>query len=237
MDYTNELGKKYRRRRKMLNRNAFVAIPAFVLVLGLVLSGCPNGTTDNAGDANSQKASNLQSFEGEFVASEQEATILASAADIQIQQAINAALTQGIQASMGAARAVVSQNGYYEYNGIRLDYTVTGNTTSTTFPFYYDVKELVSIDGTYSGYKIKGNYNLDIRYGFISQTVSSVKCDYDCWYAVSYNGKGMKVITTGEMNVDITSSGSDVSYDMHYAVYDNNNVRRYNYDDNYPAGN
>jgi hypothetical protein len=222
----------------MFNRNTFAAMPAFVLVLGLVLAGCPNGTTDNAGGVNSQKISNLQSFEGEFVASEQVATTLASGADIQIQQAITAALTQGVQASKGVARAVVSQDGHYEYNGIRLDYTVTGNTSGNTFPFYYDVKELVSIDGTYGGYRIKGNYNLNIHYNFISQTVSSIKCDYDCWYAVSYGGKGMKVITTGEMNIDITSSGSDtLSYDIHYAVYDNNNVRRYNYDDNYPEGN
>jgi hypothetical protein len=207
---------------------------AFVLILGLVLVGCPNGTTDNGGDVNSQKVNNLQSFEGEFVASEQEATTLASGADTQIQQAIATALAQGLQANRVIPRAAVSENGHYEYNGISLDYTVTGNTSSSTFPFYYDVKEDVSINGTYAGYKIKGNYNVNLRYNVTSQTVYSIQYDYDCWYAVSYDGKGMKVVTTGEMNM--TSSGS-YTYDLHYAIYDNNDISRYNYDYNYPEGN
>jgi hypothetical protein len=218
----------------MHNRNIFVVLSAFMLVLGLVLIGCPNGTIDNGGDVNSQKVNDLQSFEGEFVASAQEATTLASGADTQIQQAITMALAQGLQANRIIPRAVESQNGHYEYNGIRLDYTVTGNTSSSSFPFYYDAKEVVTINGTYGGYKIKGNYNVNLHYKVTSETVYSIQYDYDCWYTVSYGGKGMKVITTGEMNM--ISSGS-YTYDLHYAVYDNNNVSRYSYDYSYPGGN
>jgi hypothetical protein len=216
----------------MLNRNVFAAMPALALALGLVLAGCPNETTDDTGDINSQKAGNLSSFEGEFVASEEDATTLASGADIQIQQAIALALAQGqgLQANEVTARAVVSESGHYEYNGVSLDYTVTENTSDNTYPFFYDVEEVVSIDGTYGGYKIKGRYNLNLHYNLTSETVYNIKYDYDCWYAVSYGGKGMKVITTGEMNM--TSSGS-YTYNLHYAVYDNNNVSRYNYDYKY----
>jgi hypothetical protein len=210
----------------MLNRNIFGVMPAFVLVLGLVLVGCPNGTTDDAGDVNSQKVSNLSSFEGEFVANEQDATILASSADTQIQQAIFMALAQGVQENSVVARAVVSQNGHYEYNGISLDYTVTGDASSDTFPFSYDVREVVSIDGTYGGYKIKGNYQVNLHNTFTSQTAYETQYEYDCWYTVSYGGKGMKVITTGKMNM--TSAGN-YTYNLHYAVYDNNNVSQYDY--------
>jgi hypothetical protein len=209
----------------MFNRNFFAVMPAFVLVLGLVLAGCPNETT--GGDESFQRVSNLPPFEGEFVASEQEATTLALNANIQIQQAIETALSQGAQANESGARAVVSRNGHYEYNGISLDYTVTGNMSSDTFPFYYDAKELVSVDGTYNGYKIKGNYNVNLHFNYASQTEYSIRYDYDCWYTVSRGGKGMKVVTTGEMNM--TSPGT-YTYNLHYTVYDNNNVSRYNYD-------
>jgi hypothetical protein len=60
-----------------------------------------------------------------------------------------------------------------------------------------------------------------------NKSTFNCKYQYDCIYVVSYNGKGMKVITTGDMTM--SSSGS-YTYNLHYAVYDNNNVARYNYD-------
>jgi hypothetical protein len=140
-------------------------------------------------------------------------------------------LTQGTRQNNLSARAAVSQNGHYEYLGISVDYTVSGNTTSDTYPFNYSVAEIVTIDGTYGGYRIKGNYNLELVYTVESSTNNSMKCNYDCIYTVSYNGKGMKIITTGDMTM--TSTPSSFIYNLHYAVYDNNNTRRYNYDYKY----
>jgi hypothetical protein len=220
---------------KMRNRSFFAVMPAFVLVLGLVLAGCPNGTTD--GNSEADKVGSLPSFEGEFVGSEQDATTLASGADTQIQAAIQQALYYGTPTNSENMRAAVSESGRYEYNGISLDYTVTGDTSSNAYPQYVDITEVVSIDGTYNGYKIKGRYNLHVRLEAASQTESSFETDYDCWYTVSYNGKGMKVIATGTMNMNISgtnTSSSSITANMHYAVYDNDNVSRYDYNYTYP---
>jgi hypothetical protein len=208
---------------KMCNRNIFGVMPA--LVLGLVLAGCPQGIVDEEGDENSQKVSSLSSFEGEFVANEEDAKTLVSGADWQIQQAIGAALAQGLPENSVAARVVAAESGHYDYNGIILDYTVTGDISGGTFPSEGYVKELVSINGTYGGYKIQGKYQANLHYTIASETEYRVRYEYDCGYTVSYGGKGMKVITTGEMSM--TSWGSQ-KYNLHYAVYDNNNVLQYN---------
>jgi hypothetical protein len=197
-----------------------------MLAMGIVFAGCDTG---DDGDGGLAKVGGLPEFEGTFVASEAEATALASAADTQIQAAINQALAQGPQSNI-AGRAAVAASGHYEYNGVSVDYTVSGNTSSSTYPFDYKIKEVVTIDGTYGGYKIKGNYNLDLDYTFTSAAEYSITYKYDCWYTVSYNGTGMKVIATGDM---ILTSQPEYIWNLHYAVYDNSNVLRFNYDYNY----
>jgi hypothetical protein len=205
-----------------------VGMLVIALAFGFVLIGCPMGSDDEKGNS---EVKSLPSFEGQFVGSEAEASALASGAEAQIQLAIAEALEQGPRSNIGMSRAAVSENGHYTYNGVTVDYTVTGDIDSDTYPFSYTVKERVAIDGTYAGYKIKGRYNLNLNYTVTSETVSSIKYDYDCVYAVSYGGKGMKLVYTGNL---VITSAPEYIYNVHYAVYDNNNALRYNYDYKYP---
>jgi hypothetical protein len=196
------------------------------LSFGFVLTGCSNPA--GGVDGNVELVNSLPAFEGAFAADETEVRTLQSGADAQIELAIADALAQAPQRSIG--RAAVSANGHYEWNGVTVDYTATGNTTGNTYPLTYAVKALVTIDGTYSGYKIKGKYNLNEAVTYNSAVDYSIIYNYDCVYTVSYNGKGMKLIYTG--NMAMTSSAA--AYNVHYAVYDNTNELRYNFDYKYP---
>jgi hypothetical protein len=229
----------------MAKKRFFVGILGMALVFGMALIGCDNGSTDDNGDGVPDEVKELSSFEGTFVASEQEATTIATGADTQIQLAISAALANGgvnpnILPSIKSAtlpdfeihRAINGLDGHYSYNGIELDYTVTySDGYPTTYPFTMNMVERVSVNGTYSGYKISGVYNVKVDSSYTSAGAYNMKYNYDCTYTVSYNGKGMKIVTTGEMTM--ASSPVSYNYDLHYAVYDNGNVRRYNYDYNY----
>lgn len=86
-------------------------------------------------------------------------------------------------------------------------------------------KELITIDGTYGGYTISGK-GMKI---YQNEVAPFTKYNYDCAFTVSYNGKGMKIIYTGSM--DITSTGKN-AYKLHYTVYNNNNTGIYNFDYN-----
>jgi hypothetical protein len=196
------------------------------VALVFALMGCDAGGLKDLGSGTSTTVDALPAFEGAFVASEQEATTLASMADVQIQTAIATALAQGPSGSLSAARAV-TQDGHYVYNGISLDYTVSMSDNGQSYPSTMNMKEIVTIDGTYSGYKISGRYNVVLDYTYTDVSTFSVKYKYDCVYVVSYNGKGMKVITTGDMTM---SSSESYTYNLHYAVYDNGNVCKYDYD-------
>jgi hypothetical protein len=212
----------------MTNKNFFIGMLVLVLAFSVVVVSCDNG---NNGLDDDRAIGELPVFEGNFVASEDEATALAIGVNAQIQVAIEEALTQGgPKENRFAGKAAVSQNEHYEYNGIVLDYTVSGDASGNS----YTAKYIVSIDGTYGGYKVKGKYNFDLEYTGTS-TESRTKYIYDCIYTVSYSGTGMKVITTGDMIMTITFEPSvtySYNYNLHYAVYDNSNVRRYNYDYN-----
>jgi hypothetical protein len=199
------------------------------LAVGFVLTGCDTGT---GGGDNSEAIMELPSFSGTFVANEQEATTLATGADSQIQAAIAAALAQGPSNSLSVARAV-TQSGHYVYNGVSLDYTVSmSDNFGQSYPSPMNAKDLVTITGTYGGYTINGIYNLVLDYTYTNSSTFTCKYKYDCVYMISYNGKGMKVITTGDMTLS-TSGGYTYTYNLHYAVYDNNNVERYNYNYKY----
>jgi hypothetical protein len=207
----------------MTNKKVFLGMLSIVLTVGFVLMGCDTGV-----GGNSKAVRNLPSFDGAFVASEQEATTLAIGADVQIRTAIATALAQGPSGSLSAALAAVNQNGHYSYNGISLDYTVSvSNNFGKTYPGTMNEKENITINGTYGGYKISGSYNVVLDYTYTALLTFNCNYKYDCVYAVSHNGKGMKVITTGNMTV---SSLGSPTYNLHYAVYDNNNVEQYNYD-------
>jgi hypothetical protein len=95
-----------------------------------------------------------------------------------------------------------------------------------------DMVEKVTIDGTYADYTVVGDYNMNLKYMFTSESEYTATFNYDCAYVVSYQGKGMKVVATGD--VTMASPSCDDTYNLHYAVYDNSNVRRYDYDFVYP---
>jgi hypothetical protein len=216
----------------------------------LALAGCgggggggdsPDNDVTDTDEVGPEDVQNLQSFEGQFVSSETEATTLASGADIQIQSAIAQALTHTGQAlaqvqpteNPSANTLAAERSGHYEYNGVVMDYTVSGDILSQTYPYSYNIAEIVTINGTYGGYKINGSYNLHLNYIWTSATAYSVKYDYDSVYTVSHDGKGMKVIQSGDMTMTYNQSSYSYSYNLHYAVYDNNNIRRFNYDYDY----
>lgn len=94
-----------------------------------------------------------------------------------------------------------------------------------TYPSSFNIKQVVKINGVYEGYKVNGHYNLTLDYTYTDESNYSILYDYDCTYTVSYNGKGMKVIATGKMTMALP----DYTYDMNYAVYDNDNTLKYNY--------
>ena len=212
-----------------------IGIAAAALILGIALAGCDNSTSGgvslNDGGDGSEQVQDLPSYEGSFVTSQTEAQTFQVAADVQIQQAITAALAHPVQQNILQARTAENQSGHYEYNGVVMDYTVTGSLTGDSYPYEYSIKEIVTINGTYGGYTINGKYDVNLSYKYTDASTFTIKYNYDCVYTVSYNGKGMKLIYTG--NMDMTSSGSYV-YDVHYAVYDNNNTRRYNFDYRFP---
>jgi hypothetical protein len=210
-------------------------ILAVMLVFGLLVVGCSNNGT-------LAEIKALPSYEGEFVASEDEATDLALGAETQIMLAINAALANGgaspnilphmagdipPQLDIQAARAATS--GHYSYMGISLDYTITTSANYPTPPASAEIVEKVTIDGTYGGYKINGIYDLTLSWKYTSASDYTVKYGYNCIYTVSHAGKGigMKVVQTG--NMTMTSAGK-ITYALHYTVYDNGNVGRYSYD-------
>jgi hypothetical protein len=212
----------------MANKKIFIGMSVLALAFGMAIVGCDK---DSGIDDGSETVKNLPAFEGSFVSSEHEASILALGADSQIQTAIAEAL-QRPATNDPALRATDTESGYYEFNGISLRYIVTETSSdNSSYPYSYTVQQIVTIDGIYGGYKIKGNYNLELEYTVTGLIEQSIKYNYDCFYTVSYNGMGMKIITTGDM---IISSNSQYRYNLHYAIYDNNNIRRFNYDYKHP---
>jgi hypothetical protein len=206
-------------------RAGIIGMLALVLVFSAAVVSCDNGNNGTDGE---KELENLPAFEGDFVANEEEAAALATGADVAIRAAIDAALAQESQKNSFAGKAAVSQTGHYYYNGISLDYAFSGDDETGS----YTARVIATVDGTYVGYRVIGKYNYDL---VVTSTSSgyTMKFAYDCVYTVSYNGKGMKVIQTGSALVT-TTSDSSVHYnvDLHYTVYDNGNVRRYNYDYN-----
>jgi hypothetical protein len=215
------------RKAKMLLPVALVL--ALVAAFALVVSGCDSGGCDSGGGTE-EKVNALPPFEGAFVASEEEATALATGADTAISQAISEALAQGggnirglplpgeIPPDFATQRA--STSGHYTYNGVSLDYTATySDGYPSTYPFTMAIVEMVTIQGTYYGYKIDGDYNIKLDMNYTSSSAYNMKIDYDCIYTVSYNGKGMKVVYTGDMTA--ATPPTTYTYNLNYAVYDN----------------
>jgi hypothetical protein len=217
-------GERPQRKIMMKTQKYFISgSSALLLTFVLVLGACGNGTIPN----DQQQVQELPSFEGSFVSSETEAQTIQTGADTQIQTAIADAIAQAPSLNARAARAAAGTSGHYEYNGVSVDYTVNGSTSSEVYPFSYTVKQVATINGTYGGYKINGKYNVSLEYTYSSSSSYLVKYKYDCVYSVSYNGKGMKLIYTGDY--ELRSSGY-YSYNVHYSVYDNKNTRKYNFD-------
>jgi hypothetical protein len=226
----------------MASKKFLFVMPGVVLAFGLLAVGCDNGTTDNK-EAGVQ---GLPSFEGTFVESKEEATAMALDANEQITAAIevvlNAALANGGGGNLSVSpnlhsvnppnfdvsRAAYESKGHYSDNGIDLDYTVTYSDGFPTPPCTTDMIEKVKINGTYGGYIVVGNYNVKSSISFTSEESITIKADYDCAYAVSKDNKGMKIVSTG--NTTMTSDPVSMKYNMHYAVYDNNNVCQFDYD-------
>ncbi|MDR3174318.1 MAG: hypothetical protein LBU19_08720 [Treponema sp.] len=213
-----------------MRKQFFTGLLVILLALGLAFIGCDNGSTGNPAE---QEVQALPEFEGEFVASESDASSLAAQAQTQIEAVITDAIANGsfVQSLQNNARAAgLDPAGTYTYNGVTVTYSYTVTDSYPTPPYSVNFDYDATIDGTYSGYKIVGRYHWKYNMDYASSSLYSVKVVYDCVYTVSYNGYGMKVIQTG--NMDISSSGS-VSYNLHYSVYDNSNVRQFNYDYSY----
>jgi hypothetical protein len=212
-------------------KTVLVGILAAALVFALMVTGCDSGG-GGGGGGTEEKVNALPPFEGTFVGSEAEATSLAEGADSAITQAISAALAQGggnirglpfsrgeTAPDLDTLRAAAS--GHYAYNGVTLDYTATySDGDPSTYPFTMAIVEKVTIHGTYSGYKIDGDYNLKMDMNYTSSSEYSFKYDYDCILTISYNGKGMKLVETGYMTA--ITPPTTYTYNLDYAIYDNN---------------
>jgi hypothetical protein len=205
----------------MKNKFFVLGISAMVLVFGLVIGGCGHG----GGNPILEEIQSLPSFEGEFVASEEEAGELFSDAEPIIQAAITAALASSPVSSMRA----VSLDGNYAYNGVTLKFTFTASDSYPTPPWTAKFIYRATIDGTYSGYVIKGRYDYDENASQSDASTYSGDLNFDEVLSISYNGKGAKFVITGTAAAS-TSPSLSMVYDLHYAVYDNENVLRYNFD-------
>jgi len=224
----------------MAKKSLFVGM----LVLAFCFIGCDDGSTDVDGGA-PEEVKSLPAFEGTFVADETEASTLASGCQAQIQTAISAALSNGgvsgnilpslnVEGALNnVSRSVGSPgtSGHYSYNGVSLDYTVSTSGSYPSYPWSATIDEVVTINGTYGGYKISGQCTIHLVESFTSASSYTMAYTYDETFVVSYGGKGMKLVYTGSMN---TGTSGSTTYNVHYAVYDNSNTRRYNYDYVYP---
>jgi len=183
-----------------------------VLVSAIMVTFAACGELPNSADSDDiEKIISLPSYQGAFVASQSEATTMANDVDIEVQAAIQEVLTQA------------NTSGHYEKNGMVVDYTVTYSGSHGSS----HITQITNIEGIYNGYVIQGVYNLIIdRIHTSPMEDFSIHTEYNSWYSVSHNGKGMKAKINGKKT--ISPSGS--SYDLHYAIYDNNNVLRYKYD-------
>jgi hypothetical protein len=204
-----------------------------VLAFGMLIVGCKGNIIDIEKDPVEQKVEALPSFEGSFVSSEAEASTLAVAAQTVIKSAIDAAIFYGQQSeqlSRNQPRDAVNISETYTYNGITLSYRYTETDEyGLTYPFSSSTIVNATVNGTYGGYTIKGRYYFKNDIDYTAELSYTDKIVYDCVYVVSGNGKGMKLVQTGD--VTLTSSEGDAgTYSVHLAVYDNDNVRRYNYD-------
>jgi hypothetical protein len=222
-------GKKLSSKNERCKKNNGKIIAAIALAMGMALAACSQPTGGGGPvDNSSQTIRSLPNFEGTFVASEQEASQLALASETQITRAISAAAGHPT-ASSSMARAI-TQNGHFEYNGVKVDAAVSSSGSYPSHPYSMSITESGTIDGTYGGYKINGNFDIKIAENSTSASASTLKYTYSMVYAVSHNGKGMKIVYTGDMTITRSGSSSSAKYDLHYAVYDNANQRRFNYD-------
>lgn len=217
----------------MKKNGKFIAVIA--LSMGMILAACSQptggggGTPTNNDNTPEQTIKNLPSYTGSFVANQDEASQLALTAQNKIDDAILAAIGNGTS-SGSMARAAVNESGHYEYNGVKLDYTVSISGAHPSYPYSQNVTESGTINGTYGGYDIKGNFDIKYVENATSASASSIKFTYNMVYVISHNGKGMKIVHTGDMTVTVSGATQSISYDLHYAVYDNANQRRYNAD-------
>jgi hypothetical protein len=203
---------------------------ATVLVFGMLIVGCDDGSTGGGGSDGEtpETVKVLPNFDGTFVESEQEATTLATMSQSAVSTAISAAVASGAKSNI-QGRAVVN-NAHYEYNGVSLDYTVSYSDNYPTPPYTSSIVEYAIFNGTYSGYKIDGKMDIKISQSYTSASDYNIKYTYNCIYTVSKDGKGMKLVYTGDM--DMSSTGKYV-YNLHFSIYDNNNVRKYDYNYDY----
>ena len=204
------------------------------LVFALAICGCSGGADGGSGGGGGvpQTVKELPSFEGTPVATETEAMSLAAESMVQIQLAISEAMTAEPVLSMSRS---IYESGNYSYNGVTLQYTVTVTGDPPFPPYTMNVSELVTIDGTYYGYTIKG-VGLDIKseVSSLSEANLSSKYRYNCAYTVSKDGKGMKVVYSGTSDTTLNGETYSTEYKLHYAIYDNSNNVLFSIDYEYP---
>jgi hypothetical protein len=136
-------------------------IACIALILAMVLAACSQptgGGSPSVQTGNEQAINSWPNFEGTFVASETEATTLATTSEAQIQSAIAAAVANGVAPTSSIVARAANQSGHYVYNGVTLDYTYAQTGTVGQYPYSINLTEKGTIDGTYSGYTIKGHF-------------------------------------------------------------------------------
>jgi hypothetical protein len=120
----------------------------------------------------------------------------------------------------------------YEENGISLVQTTTITGSAGSFPFTTNVNRVLTIDGTYNGFRIIGSYRIRAATTQTSSTANTTTSNSDVTITASKGGKGMKNRTTSTITMT-TSTSSQIpamTTTMHYAIYDNDNVCRYSFD-------
>jgi hypothetical protein len=234
-----------------MKKNKFLLALMLAAAFSLAMTGCEQDAGDDVGtggDEPSEEIKNLPDFKGIFVENETEAQKLSKVADTKIQGAFSAAigeitgrigtgdqtdlyLYEGIDFSTFKSLNQSTINGEIDSHGIKAGYTVTFSDDTMLFQkTNYSIIMTGTIDGTYDGYEIKGNFatkaEVSTEYSNEALTIN-MKAVYDISYSVSYKGEGMKVVSN--MTVKISGTITSPTTTGTYSIYDNDGVLRFSY--------
>jgi hypothetical protein len=210
-----------------------------------------------------EEVSGLPSFEGTFVASEETAVELADDSYAQITPIILSMIDEAmspvfpsssvygvhgiLRNSIGRPEIPLYQtqdrnstedtSGTIERDGVKMYYSISISTSPICIK--YNMKG--SIDDTYDGYKIAGDFEIDTEIKYIEEEEKEIyteKFHNDFSYSVSKYGVGMKVIMKVDMALAETYDASSETEDFYlitkYSIYDNENNLKYEYGYTYP---